>query len=87
MTVAVKIGAGLKGVCSGEHELPSEGVSVGCLLDRMDIKDSVCDKSGAIRRHINVHINEGVDVRFLDGLSTEVKDGDVVTILTAIAGG
>jgi sulfur-carrier protein len=29
----------------------------------------------------------GEDIRFLEGLDTEVEDGDEVTILPAVAGG
>ena len=40
----------------------------------------------ALRRFVNVYINDE-DVRFLDGLDTSLADGDVVTILPAVAGG
>ena len=35
---------------------------------------------------MNVYLNDE-DVRFLDGISTKVADGDSVTILPAVAGG
>jgi molybdopterin converting factor small subunit len=39
-----------------------------------------------LRRFVNVYVNDE-DVRFLAGLDTELADGDVVTILPAVAGG
>ena len=44
------------------------------------------DESGAVRRFVNVYVNEE-DIRFLDGPDTGLKDGDQVTIVPAIAGG
>jgi molybdopterin converting factor small subunit len=43
-------------------------------------------ENGALRRFINVYINDE-DVRFLGSLDAQVKDGDSVTILPAVAGG
>ena len=43
-------------------------------------------EDGALRRFINVYINDE-DVRFLGGLDSQLKDGDSVTILPAVAGG
>ncbi len=35
---------------------------------------------------MNVYLNDE-DVRFLEGISTKLSDGDSVTILPAVAGG
>jgi sulfur-carrier protein len=35
---------------------------------------------------VNVYVS-GEDIRFRDGLETELADGDEVTILPAVAGG
>jgi molybdopterin converting factor small subunit len=43
-------------------------------------------EEGALRRFVNVYLNDE-DVRFLGGLATPVADGDVVTVLPAVAGG
>ncbi|MGE0059838.1 MAG: MoaD/ThiS family protein, partial [Dehalococcoidia bacterium] len=42
--------------------------------------------TGEIRRFVNVYIN-GEDVRFLDGLASELKAGDEISIVPAVAGG
>ena len=41
---------------------------------------------GSMHRFINLYVNQE-DVRFLEDLETPVRDGDVVTILPAVAGG
>ena len=57
------------------------------VFENLGILERVCDNDGKLRRHFNVHVNEEEDVRLLQGLDTIVKEGDVVTILSAIAGG
>ena len=39
-----------------------------------------------MRRFVNIYADEE-DIRFLDGLETELKDGDPISIVPAIAGG
>jgi molybdopterin converting factor small subunit len=41
---------------------------------------------GALRRFVNVYINDE-DVRFLGGVDAPISDGDAVTVLPAVAGG
>jgi molybdopterin converting factor small subunit len=43
-------------------------------------------ENGALRRFINIYINDE-DVRFMGSLDATVKAGDSVTILPAVAGG
>ena len=49
------------------------------------LRARLVDDNG-LRRFVNVYLNDE-DVRFLGGLKTEVKDGDSVTVLPAVAGG
>jgi len=46
----------------------------------------IMDEEGKLRRFVNLYVNDD-DVRYLDDLDTKVSDGDVVTILPAVAGG
>ena len=50
------------------------------------IKDRLIDETGAIRRFVNVYVNEE-DIRFLQNQQTAIKDGDEISIIPAIAGG
>jgi len=47
---------------------------------------SVCDETGAVRRHVNLFVNAR-HMRERDGLDTPLKAGDVLTILAAVSGG
>ena len=87
MSIAVRTGAALKSLLDGSQELQADGGTVGELLKHLTIDDRLCDDTGKLRRHFNIHVNDGEDIRLLQGLDTPVKDGDTVTILSAIAGG
>ena len=50
------------------------------------IRDRLCDESGTVKRFIYIYINEE-DIRFLEGIDTEVQTGDRISIVPAIAGG
>jgi len=42
------------------------------------IKERLVDESGAVRRFVNVYVNEE-DIRFLQNQDTPLKDGDEVS--------
>jgi sulfur-carrier protein len=90
MSVTVKIPAQLRGVTDGEGEIEVEGTTVGEALDAVfdqhdDLRERITE-DGGLRRFVNVYVS-GEDIRFRDGLETELADGDEVTILPAVAGG
>jgi len=91
MGVTVKIPAQLRSVTGGESEATVDDAStVGEVLDglydRFDgLKERIAE-DGDLRRFVNVYVS-GEDIRFQDGLDTEITDGDEVTILPAVAGG
>jgi len=90
MSVEVRIPTILRTYTGGEKLVTAEGASLQELVTNLDssypgIADRLVDDAG-LRRFVNVYLNDE-DVRFLDGLGTEVADGDSVTILPAVAGG
>ncbi len=90
MSVTVKIPAQLRLVTDGEGEIEVEGSTVGEALDAVfnehdDLRERITE-DGGLRRFVNVYVS-GEDIRFRDGLETELSDGDEVTILPAVAGG
>lgn len=87
MAVTVRVGTVLSKLLGGKGEASAEGSTVGEVISALGIRERLCDETGKLRRHFNVHVNEGEDVRLLDGLDTPVKDGDTVTVLSAVAGG
>jgi sulfur-carrier protein len=90
MSITVKIPAQLRGVTHGEGEIQVDGTTVGEALDAVfsqhdDLRERITE-DGGLRRFVNVYVS-GEDIRFRDGLDTELQDGDEVTILPAVAGG
>ena len=90
MPVTVKIPTQLRTLTGNEAEAEVEGTSVAEALEavyaRYDgLRDRITE-NGELRRFVNVYVG-GEDIRFLDGLDTQVEDGDEVTILPAVAGG
>ena len=90
MAVTVKIPSQLRGVTEGEGEIEVDGGTVGEALDAVfeqhaELRERIT-QDGGLRRFVNVYVS-GEDIRFQDGLETELSDGDEVTILPAVAGG
>lgn len=86
----VRIPAGLRTLTGGADEVKGAGGTVGDVLDDLEnrhpgLKDRLLDEKG-IRRFINIYVGEE-DVRFTGGLKTELKAGDQISIVPAIAGG
>lgn len=90
METIVRIPAPLRTLTAGKDEVTAAGGTVGELIEDLDkkhpgLKDRLLDDKG-VRRFVNIYVGEE-DVRFLDGLKTELRAGDKVSIVPAIAGG
>jgi sulfur-carrier protein len=90
MSVSVKIPTQLRSATDGVSSASVDGATVGEVLDSLyeqfgELRSRIAE-DGGLRRFVNVYV-QGEDIRFLDGLDTQVKDGDEVTILPAVAGG
>jgi molybdopterin converting factor small subunit len=46
----------------------------------------VCDETGAVRRHVNLFVNDSF-LSKRDGLDTPLASGDILTIMPAVSGG
>ena len=91
MSVVVRIPTPLRKMTQNEAEVSAEGSDIASLIDDLEnnypgIKDRICDEQGEIRRFVNIYLNDE-DIRFLQGQSTSLADGDEVSIIPAIAGG
>ena len=91
MGVTVKLPTQLRDAAGGATSVQVDGGTVGEALEGLysehgELRERIADGDGALRRFVNVYL-KGEDIRFLDGLDTEVADGDEVTILPAVAGG
>ena len=87
MAITVRTGAALKSLLGGQAQVSADGSTVGEVIGNLSISDRLCDDTGQVRRHFNIHVNEGDDIRLLQGLETPLSDGDTLTILSAISGG
>ena len=87
MAVTVRVGGPLRRLLDGRQQVDVEGATVGGAMDYLGIRDRLSDENGELRPYITIHVNSGQNIRRLDGFDTPVKDGDVVTILSAIGGG
>jgi molybdopterin synthase sulfur carrier subunit len=91
MSVRLKVPTQLRQLTGGSPELDVEAATVRELLekagaDHPELLERVLDEEGEIRRFVNLYVGDE-DIRFLEGLETPLKDGQVVVILPAVAGG
>ena len=90
MAIIVRIPTPLRTLTGGADEVTAEGATGGAVIDDLEknhpgMRDRLLDDKG-VRRFVNIYANDE-DIRFLDSLDTELKDGDAVQIVPAIAGG
>jgi sulfur-carrier protein len=91
MSVKIRIPTQLRTLTGGAGEVGVEGSTVGEALKALDsahpgFADRIFDEGGGLRRFVNVFLADE-DVRFLDGLATQVADGQTLSIVPAVAGG
>lgn len=91
MAIKVRIPTALRKLAEGKETIEIEGGNVGEVINNIKEKfpalaEQLVDDKGEVRRFVNLFANDE-DIRFLDELDTEVKDGDELSIVPAIAGG
>jgi molybdopterin synthase sulfur carrier subunit len=91
MAIEVRVPTILRNYTDGEKSVEGKGDTLGDLFADLDgrhqgLRDRLVGSDGTLNRFVNVYLNDE-DVRFLGGIATPVADGDVVTILPAVAGG
>ena len=91
MSIEVRIPTILRTYTGGAKTVDGDGATLDELIEDLEgrhagLRTRLVDDDGALRRFVNVYLNDE-DVRFLDGLSTALTDGDSVTVLPAVAGG
>ena len=91
MPVKVRIPTPLRKLTNNEELVEVSAATIDAVIGELQtrypgIQERLLDESGAIRRFVNVYVNEE-DIRFLQNQQTPLKDGDEVSIIPAIAGG
>lgn len=91
MAITVRIPQPLQNLTGGDAEVTAEGGTVQKLLGDLEkkhpgIRERVLDDAGKQRRFVNIYLNDE-DIRFLENLDSPLSDGDIVSIVPAVAGG
>jgi len=91
MAVTVKIPTPLRNLTADQDTYAADPSDLRGIVASLEtafpgMQERLLDDGGELRRFVNVYVN-GEDVRFLDGLTTSLKDGDEVSIVPAVAGG
>ena len=91
MNITVYVPSPLRNYCAGASELPLAAPNVRAALEQLEqthplLFRSVCDETGAVRRHVNLFVNSA-HVRDREGLDTVLIPGDILTIMPAVSGG
>ena len=91
MAIKVRIPTPLRKLTNNEEVVDVTASTVGAAIVELQsrypgIKERLLDDTGAVRRFVNVYVNEE-DIRFLQNQQTPLKAGDEISIIPAIAGG
>ena len=91
MSIKVRIPTQLRTLTGGAGEVAGSGSTIGELLKDLDVAhpgmgDRLFDDGGKLRRFVNVFVDDE-DIRFLDGLDTQLSGNMTVSIVPAVAGG
>ena len=91
MSVQIHIPTPLRAYTDSEASVAVEGGTVSealaALLNRFPkLQKHLYDGKGKLRSFVNLYLGDE-DIRQLDGLDTDLDDGDELTIVPSIAGG
>lgn len=91
MPATVRIPSPLRKHTDGAAQIQVSATDVRGAISELEdahpgLAERILDDEGELRRFVNVFVRDE-DVRYQDGLDTTVNDGDVVSIVPAVAGG
>ncbi len=91
MPVEIKLPTVLRAQADGQATVAVDGATVGEVFNALvakypSLRGNLLDDNGGMHKLVNVYKYDD-DIRYLDGLDTKVDDGDVLSILPAVAGG
>jgi molybdopterin converting factor small subunit len=70
----------------GQKEFELEAPTVGAALRALPVGDLLFDEHDELRPLVNVYV-DGEDVRGKGGLETELRGGETIRVVAAVAGG
>jgi len=91
MSIKLTIPTALRKITADADVVAAEPGTVQEIIASLDqsypgFRTRICEDEDKLRRFINIYV-DGEDIRFLDNLSTRVRDGAELAIVLAIAGG
>jgi len=91
MAVEVRLPTLLRPHADGAASVTAEGATVGDVFSDLverypGLSGQLVDDRGGLHKFVNVYRNDD-DIRYLEQLDTKLSDGDIVSILPAVAGG
>jgi molybdopterin converting factor small subunit len=91
MAVEVKLPTLLRVHAENAASVSADGATIGDVFQDLTTRfpglaGNLVDDDGNLHKFVNVYKDDD-DIRYLDGLDTKVADGDVISILPAVAGG
>lgn len=91
MPVEVRLPTLLRTHVDGAASVAANGATVGDVFADLvarfpGLSGQLVDDGGALHKFVNVYRNDD-DIRYLEQLDTKITDGDVISILPAVAGG
>jgi len=91
MSIKLTIPTALRKITGGADVVEAEPGTVREIIASLDqsypgFRTRICEDEDKPRRFINIYV-DGEDIRFLDNLSTRVRDGAELAVVLAIAGG
>ena len=92
MSIKIHIPTPLRPFCDQQDEVViNDATDVSNVFDKLvsqysGLSAHLFDEDNNLRKFVNVYLNEE-DIRYIDGVNSSVKDGDVISIVPSIAGG
>ncbi len=91
VVVDVRLPTVLRSRAGGRATVTVKASTIGDVLRELvsefpGMSGELLDEDGSLHRFVNVYVNDD-DVRYLESLETEVREGDEVSLLPAVAGG
>jgi len=94
MSITIEIPTAFRRFTEGSPKVDTAAAAAATVAEALNdlttkfpaLSRHVRDDQGQIRQFLNVYLNEE-DIRFLNGESSPLKDGDRVLLVPSIAGG
>ena len=91
MSIFIEIPSALKQYVNDHDQVEVFGNSIEEAINNLckqykEIKQNLYDENGNIRSFINIYLNDH-DIRYANGMSSTLKNGDTIQIVPAVAGG